>query len=156
MAARSTRFWKAVAAVAVAALAADSYAIFHVNEEQQAQRDRARVAAVEQSYNRDVQIRQGQIQNCNIIGEPIRHAQIRDAKQTVSDIKKQRQQSKAINYHDLFPQYDAKQLHALIAQGKKRDAQTVAAEQSIIDTLQNVPPCEQRYPEPLPPTPVAP
>lgn len=152
--ARNTRFWKGVTAVAVAGLAANSYATFHLNQQQNEQRDQQRAAAVRASVERDRQIRAGQIQNCHVIGEPIRHAQIRDAKQTVSDIKTRRQQNKSLNLHQLFPSYSRKRLHTLVQQGKKRDAGTINAEQDIIRTLQAAPPCEQRYPPvALPPAP---
>lgn len=132
---KHNRLWKGIAIVSVAGLAATGFGTYQ-----------NALDIGSQATDRDRSIRESQIENCVLVGEPLRTSQIRDAKQTISDIKEQRRASKSVDYHELFPNFDRKELKRLIQQGKARDDRTIEAEQAIIDSLQSAPPCDQRYP----------
>jgi hypothetical protein len=90
-------------------------------------------------------IREGQIFNCHVVGDPLRDAVINGLKNqnifAVEDIAA----DKAIP-PEFFPSIPPAELERLLQEGAKRNRALIAENQQIIKGLRDVPPCAMRYP----------
>lgn len=96
-------------------------------------------------------IRAGQIQNCAVVGDPLRAAVVTISHAEVQEHRKQVKRYRSTDWHRLFPNLDAGRLHAMARSSITRERDGIQRARDVIATLHAVPPCAERYP-PLPHT----
>lgn len=114
----------------------------------------------EQSRERARAVRASQLENCRVLAEPLRKATIKLANtvaenlsEDVTTLRTEAARSKTVDYKQLFPDFDPRELHRLIHQQSidrraaiKSKSKRVSELRHGAAVLRNAPPCAARYP----------
>lgn len=103
------------------------------------------------SADRAQAVRAGQIQNCKVLGEPVRRAVVALLRVNVSSLLEKVARSKHFDYKTIFPGASPRALKRAIRKQNGRDRDTAQELQRIASAIDHPLPCAKRYP-PLPGT----
>jgi hypothetical protein len=101
--------------------------------------------ARQETIERAEVVREGQIFNCHVIGDPLRHAVIQGLENQSNFAREDIASDKAIP-PEFFPNIPPAELDRLLKQGIERNRELIAQNNRIIAGLRDVPPCSERYP----------
>lgn len=90
-------------------------------------------------------VRAGQVENCKLVGDPLREAVIAIAERDIASVKEEIEQSKHLP-PEFFPNIPPDEFDRLQKQGRARDRARIKADEMVIADLADTPACEDRYP----------
>jgi hypothetical protein len=109
----------------------------------------------ENSQDRAIAVREGQIQNCEIISVPLQKASIEIIKQQIAVLKQEIESNQLLSpkeYEQAFPELpEHVNIKELVKQELANNKAALQRDKEILDELNSFPSCEERYP-PLPHT----
>jgi hypothetical protein len=103
--------------------------------------------ADENAYQRAVSVREGQIENCHAIGDPLVDAVKSLAHNQNQFARDQIEETRTTDYARLFPNIDPKELDRLLHESIEQYRGVIKNNQEALEPLLTLPPCEERYPE---------
>jgi hypothetical protein len=109
----------------------------------------------ENSQDRAIAVREGQIQNCEIISVPLQKASIEIIKQQIAVLKQEIESNKLLSpkeYEQAFPELPEHiNIKKLVQEELENNKAALERDYEILDELKSFPSCKNRYP-PLPHT----
>jgi hypothetical protein len=90
-------------------------------------------------------VRAGQVQNCKLVGDPLREAVIAGAERDIAFTEEEIMRSKELP-PSFFPGIPPDEFERLSELGRKQDKARIKADEKIVRGLESLPSCEERYP----------